>query len=222
MFAADLEVAVAYDRWFDQPWGRYAFRAETRALLAAVGDVAGRRVVDVGCGTGRFTAELELNAARVIGLDLDPSMLRVAARRVECSLLMGDASTLPFADGSFDVAVAVTLCEFVADPGRVFNQLARVTRPGGHFVVGSLNPRSLWGFANRKQLLDPPWSDARFMSRDELIGLGRRHGRASLTSALFAPEGLPGLAQMGPVLELAGRAFPFFGAFQVLSVQLPR
>jgi SAM-dependent methyltransferase len=128
---------------------------------------------------------------------------------------------LPFLDAAFDRCVAVTLCEFVSDVDGVFAELARVTRPGGRIVVGSLNPRSAWGWANRRRLQEPPWTSARFFTRGELLALGGKHGRGSLISALYAPEGMPALNRLGTVLEAVGRMAPALGAFQVLTVELP-
>jgi SAM-dependent methyltransferase len=73
-----------------------------------------------------------------------PSMLAVAVRRPHSFLALADAVALPFHDAAFDVAFAVRVCEFVDNVGQVFSELARVTRPGGRFVVGSLNPQSPW------------------------------------------------------------------------------
>ena len=148
-FSQGIESALAYDSWFDAGWGAYAFRVEARALLRAAGPVDGLGVLDVGCGTGRMTDVLARNGANVVGLDLDAAMLAVAAQRTPAPLTLGDAAALPIRDASFDVTVAVTLCEFVADVGAVFAELARVTRPGGRFVVGSLNRSSPWGWLGR-------------------------------------------------------------------------
>ncbi|HLF76024.1 MAG TPA: methyltransferase domain-containing protein [Dehalococcoidia bacterium] len=220
-FAADVKVAEAYDHWFDRGWGKYAFGIETKALLKAAGSIAGLRALDAGSGTGRFTAELVRRGAFPVGVDRDGLMLTVAKRRRSRSLVLADAGALPFADAAFDIAFAVTLCEFVDNVGQVFSELARVTRPGGRFVVGNLNPKSPWGFFNRERFRHAPWTSARFLTRQQLVKLGSQHGVASLSAALYAPENLPGAQVIGPALELLGRLAPGLGAFQVLVVDLP-
>ena len=218
-FAADIKAAEAYDRWFDRGWGKYAFRVEAKALLRAAGDLAGLRTLDLGSGTGRLTAELVDDGALPVAVDRDPSMLTVASRRSLGPRVLADARALPFADGTFDIAFAVTVCEFVDNVDAVFSELARVTRRGGRFVVGSLNPQSPWGFFNRKRFRQAPWTDARFLTRRELLDLGKQHGKASLIPALYAPENLPAPHLTGPVLEFLGRLAPAIGAFQVLVVE---
>jgi len=212
------DAVAAYDRWFDSPWGRYAFEVERATLERAVGPVDSRSVLDVGCGTGRFTAAMEQHAGSVAGVDLDPAMLAVAARRVKASLFVADAGCLPFEVATFDVTVAVTLCEFVTDPHVVVGELNRVTRPGGRIAIGALNPLSPWGVARRRRLQRPPWQTAHFFTRRELEALGRPFGRVTLHAALFAPGAIPGLGRIAPVLEGLGRACSRFGAFQVLVI----
>jgi SAM-dependent methyltransferase len=209
-----------YDRWFDTRWGRYAFTIELAAIERAAGRLDGLRVLDAGCGTGRFTAALERRAARLAGVDLDPAMLTVAARRVRAPLLAADAGEVPFRDGAFDVTIAVTVCEFTAGPAAVVAELARVTRPGGQVVIGALNRRSPWGLARHRQLRRPPWQAARFLTRRQLCALGARHGRVKLHSTLVMPGAVPGSRHAGRFLEAIGRrAFPATGAFQVLTVE---
>ena len=86
--------ASTYDRWFDIPWGRYAFNVEVGIVLEAMGSLAdGVRVLDAGCGTGRFTARLEASGASVVGLDLDPAMLDVASARTRARVSSSAMST---------------------------------------------------------------------------------------------------------------------------------
>jgi SAM-dependent methyltransferase len=220
-FVSDASSASAYDRWFDRGWGKYAFGVESRALLRAAGDLCGLRALDVGSGTGRFTAELAGAGAVPVAVDRDPSMLAVASRRSMGALVLADARALPFGDGAFDIAFAVTVCEFIDNVVQVFSELARVTRPGGRLVVGSLNPASPWGFFDRERFRHAPWTEARFLTRRELLDLGKRHGKASLFPALYAPANLPGPQLTGPVLEFLRHLAPAIGAFQVLIVERP-
>ena len=213
--------AAGYDAWFEEAWGRYAFAVEGHALLRALGSLAGVRMVDVGCGSGRFTALFEQRGARVTGVDADPAMLELASLREAGPLVAADAARLPFSDRAFDVALAATLFEFVAQPALALAEMARVTRPGGKLVIGALNVKSPWGVAHRRRLQERPWKGARFLSPAELRRLGGGYGEIRLSWALYAPGGMPGLGVLGPLLEMAGHSHPAWGAFQVLTVDLP-
>jgi SAM-dependent methyltransferase len=212
-----------YDAWFDTPWGHHAFAVESAAVRRACGDLAGRRLLDAGCGTGRFSATLVDHHTTVVGVDPDPAMLNLARTRTTAGCCARAAiEHLPFPDGAFDLTLAVTVLEFVAHPAAALAELARVTRNGGRIVIGALNPHSPWGLANRRRLRTGVWCHARFLSRSELQALGTPHGRTSLHGALYAPGVLPGLSRIGPLLETAGRAAPGWGAFQVLAIDKDR
>jgi SAM-dependent methyltransferase len=209
--------AASYDAWFERPWGRYAYRVETGAILEALGPLVDRRVLDAGCGTGRLLPTLQAAGSRAVGFDLAPDMVAFAAGRAGTPLVCADAAALPFGAGSFDAVAAVALLEFVARPADVVGELCRVTRPGGRVVVGMLNPRSPWGFSRRSSLRRPPWTGARFLDHRQLLALGRGWGRATVRGALFAPGPRSG-ARFGRVVEGIGRLFPRAGAFQVLTI----
>ncbi len=155
-----------YDDWFEQPWGRHAFAVERDALLAALGPLQGRRLVEVGCDTGRFTAALTRAGAEVTGIDVDPAMLDLAATRVDVPLLLADAHTLPLDDDTYDVAVAVTLLEHQPRP-----PAHRVRARPGH----------------------PPWSDACLHTPRQLRDQLTPHGQLRMHGALHAPGMRPGL-----------------------------
>src|SRR5438093_10529475 len=96
-------LAATYDelRPTDENWHRLL------DALVREGDLQARRVLDVGCGTGRLAAALAARGARVWGVDASPEMLAVARERVPrgVGLKLGSAEALPFADGWFERAV---------------------------------------------------------------------------------------------------------------------
>ncbi|RIK11390.1 MAG: SAM-dependent methyltransferase [Acidobacteria bacterium] len=209
--------AARYDSWFDTSWGRYAAEVEYSLVLRALKPEPLERILDAGCGTGRFSERLGEYGATVIGVDHDPNMLELAKARSR-GVALADAHRLPFESGVFDATLAVTLCEFSGDPGGVVDELARVTRPGGRVVIGLLNRNSPWGWLRRKRLKRPPWSDAVFVDAQTLRSKVGTYGTTSLTSGLFSPgTALPW--SLTRLIESAGRRLvPKRGAFQVIAM----
>ncbi|HEX8999905.1 MAG TPA: class I SAM-dependent methyltransferase, partial [Blastocatellia bacterium] len=117
-------------------------------LRWGAGDLKGKTLLDVGCGTGRFLLALGQEASRAVGIDRDAAMLDFArshtpadmAQRVEW--IKSDAAALPFLDGTFDLVIENTLLCFCHDPMSVIREMVRVCRPGGRILLGELNPSS--------------------------------------------------------------------------------
>jgi SAM-dependent methyltransferase len=107
------------------------------SLSAAVSRYAqaGDRVLDLGCGTGELTRVLAAAGLRVAGCDISRQMLLRASRdRGRCAgwvRLEPGWRRLPFASAAFDVVVAASVLEYVAEPAAVLRECARVLRPGG-------------------------------------------------------------------------------------------
>lgn len=111
-----------------------------------LGSVAGRDVLEVGCGSAPCARWLQANGARVAAFDLSAGMLRharAAARRsgIRVPLVQADAESMPFADESFDIACsAFGAVPFCSDSARVMREVARVLRPGGRWVFATTHP----------------------------------------------------------------------------------
>ncbi|WP_405106265.1 methyltransferase domain-containing protein [Micromonospora sp. NBC_01405] len=117
---------------------------ESEARL--LGDVAGRRVLEVGAGAAAVARWLATAGARPVALDLSIGMLRHAAAAADRSgvrvpLVQADALALPFADAAFDTAcTAFGAIPFVADSAAVMREVFRVLRPGGRWVFSVTHP----------------------------------------------------------------------------------
>jgi SAM-dependent methyltransferase len=131
-----------YEAWYHSPRGRWIAGREFALLQALLPAQAGDRLLDVGCGTGHFSRRFQAAGLRVTGLDPDPAMLAFArAQAGGVHYLQGRSERLPFVDGEFDYAAAITSLCFVADPQRALAELWRVSRHG--VVLGLLNRHSL-------------------------------------------------------------------------------
>jgi demethylmenaquinone methyltransferase / 2-methoxy-6-polyprenyl-1,4-benzoquinol methylase len=134
----------------DRSWRRRAARA--------TGITPGGSALDVACGSGKLTAQLDRLAGpggRVVGIDFSPQMLEVARRdHPGIEFLEGDALALPFGDGSFDASTIAFGLRNLADPVRGLREMRRVVKPGGRSVVLEFvrPPKNLVGGAYRLYL----------------------------------------------------------------------
>lgn len=124
----------AYERrQLDIPRERYLRAHWTHRVEAAIAEhCRGPRVLDLGCGYGRYTRVIP--APCVVGLDMTQRWLDHGHRHGVENAVRGDAHRLPFADDTFDALVSVGLMEYVDRP-RVLAEISRVLKPGGPAVL---------------------------------------------------------------------------------------
>lgn len=121
------------------------------ADIRLLGDVRGKRVLEVGCGAAMCSRWLAGEGADPVAFDLSAGMLRHARRGADetgvvVPLLQADAQHLPFVDAAFDLAfTAFGAIQFAADSARIMTEVARVLRPGGRWVFATSHP-TRWSF----------------------------------------------------------------------------
>lgn len=130
----------------DLLWCPEGLREKEAGLLGEASQLIGKRILEVGCGSAPASRWLATVGARPVAFDLSGGMLRHAARAnartgIDVPLVQADATALPFANESFDLAVsAFGAIAFVAEPELVMRAVYRVLRPGGRFVWSTNHP----------------------------------------------------------------------------------
>jgi ubiquinone/menaquinone biosynthesis C-methylase UbiE len=132
-----------------------------------LGDLNGRRVLDVGCGKGRFARIFHEQEPRaeIWGLDISEEMLRYVPSAIHTRA--GSMTELPFPDAWFDAAYATESLEHAVEIERAVAELCRLVKPGGRIAIIDKNAEQ-WG-----KLETPEWE--RWFTRKELERLLKRH-----------------------------------------------
>jgi SAM-dependent methyltransferase len=141
---------VAGPRWVASPGFRERRNQESLALLLAhLGDVTGKSVLEIGCGTGALTQPLAAavgERGRIVAVDISEPMLGAARQRVaehglhNVSLFLGDAQVFNFEPAAFDLATSRMGVMFFADPAAAFRNIRGALKPGGRLVFACWAP----------------------------------------------------------------------------------
>ncbi|WP_322512237.1 class I SAM-dependent methyltransferase [Chloroflexus sp.] len=157
----DQQLAAAIDPWLQHMKWRRDFAAWRERRLqqeryqderlararAAIGDLRGAQVLDLGAGMGGFAVAAALAGARVTACEYNPAycrIIRLRAARYDLRLPIINAAGegLPLPSAAFDLVVAWDVLEHVQDPVAVLREIARVLRPGGHALITAINRRA--------------------------------------------------------------------------------
>jgi SAM-dependent methyltransferase len=126
---------------FAEHWSGLAAPAQ-RAVADALRLRDGMRVLDVGCGAGRFCALAASRGARVSGLDGAPAMIEIASRTAPgADLCVGPLDQLPWPDATFDAVTGFNSLQFAGDPVAALREWSRVAKPGGLIAISVWGPR---------------------------------------------------------------------------------
>jgi ubiquinone/menaquinone biosynthesis C-methylase UbiE len=152
-----------------------------------LGSLTGKRVLDIGCGKGRFLRVFREQepGAEYWGLDLSEEMLRFVPPEIHTR--RGSMTELPFEDAFFDAAYATESLEHAVEIGRAVAEMCRVVKPGGRIAIIDKNA------AARGRLKTPEWE--KWFGRKELERLLARHCRQVSSRPIsywedVAPDGL--------------------------------
>lgn len=136
------DVAELYDSRYNERRGKAYYRHISRHVLARI--PPGKRILDLGCGTGLFLRAYEERGGYGIGLDISRGMLEKA--RVRCTagdVTLGNAEVLPFRNESFDAVTSLLAFSYVPRPEQLLSEAWRVLCPGGSLAICTLGKHFL-------------------------------------------------------------------------------
>lgn len=196
-FVFDQQASAKQENWYATEAGQACFELQSRLILGLMKPKAQERVLDVGCGSGRYLEVYARQGLLASGLDPSRRMLELARRRLgeRAALTFGRAEDLPFSDNEFDIVSLITVLEFASDPAQALAEAVRVAR--SRVVLGVLNSASLNALQIRLRSLfkDSLYDKARFFTPWELEAmLGPVADRDSLkrsTVLLLPPSMAP-------------------------------
>lgn len=219
MHHASVSVRDTWER--GDPYERYVGRWSRRVaprFLAWLGLPSRQRWLDVGCGTGALCGAIGEHCAPRLLAGVEPSegFLGTARQRLgdQADLRSGNAASLPFEDGAFDVVVSGLVLNFVPDPRAALAEMRRVSSPGGCIAA------YVWDYAGKMELMRAFWDAAAGLdSRAGALDEGIRFPlcRAEALEQLFASAGLRDVATTALDIPTPFASFddywePFLGA----------
>ncbi len=104
-----------------------------KAIGVLAEELQGRRVLEIGVGTGRYAVPLQKSGVRVVGVDIAPKMVERGLEKGLRDVVFADGARLPFRDGSFDAATSNHVLHLVPDWQTVLREVERVLRPRGSY-----------------------------------------------------------------------------------------
>ncbi len=121
--------AKYYEKIFSLPLMKRVEQAEVSKIVS-LSEVAGKSVLDIGCGCGKFLKLWkDVGASTVVGMDFSKSMLGQAKQKSNF-LLMGDAFKIPFKDNSFDLVTCIGVANYYRNVEALLKEISRVSRNG--------------------------------------------------------------------------------------------
>jgi len=151
-------------------------------------DLTGATVLDLGCGTGRFSQRAHERGAQVMSVDISQALARLARGRTQALAVAADASAIPLPSGRFEIIVSSEMLEHLEQPEQGIREIARVLAPGGRVILTTPNRRWLWlvGLATRLKLR-PFAGYENFLGFQELRALFEKYGLQVETHRGFHP-----------------------------------
>jgi ubiquinone/menaquinone biosynthesis C-methylase UbiE len=142
---ADLNYFDNIGELFDAYMNEYDVQRRLHLVFSVLlnnTDLRGKTVLEVGCGTGRFSQRIVELGGNLTVVDIGKNLVQAVCTKLGCQGLAADACALPIEDNRFDVVISSECIEHTLDPAGAIREMCRVCKPGG--IVCLTTPNKLW------------------------------------------------------------------------------
>jgi len=186
-------IAADYDSWYITDLGRAVDQVENE-LLQSMFTPNGDKVLEIGCGTGLYTARLAAKGLKVTALDISGRMMVKAKERLKslgltAEWINADVTEVLDQLETYNGILSVTALEFIPNPEEVLKKLYAHLEPGGCLVIGIIAGDSPWSELYNSKAKENPesvFARARFYSEEEIRNW-KLDGMFELGKCLFFP-----------------------------------
>lgn len=219
--AFDINMTKEYERWFLTPSGMYVDDKEKECVLMAMRFKRGERMLNIGCGTGRYIEYFKALGIHAHGVEPVPELAKVAGQKHEVGVervTEAPYERLPFEDNSYDSAVFITTFEFAEDKVRALKEALRVAKD--KVGIGFLNRNSLNNFFKAKERR-AIYRESNQMTQKEIMehvreALGDKKAEITMRYTIYLPVNIGHIVYIADdLLEKTGLPFGSFGMIAI-------
>jgi len=181
------QIAREYDKWYQTPLGKQIDEWEKQLFLRHLKKLKTKNILEIGAGTGHWTSFFSDNNFSVTGIDIAGRMLEQAKQKniAGATFIEALAEDLPFEKESIDNVVAVTALEFVKDRHKAIEEIYRILKPAGYFIIGGLNAL---GALQQERQNDPVFKKAEFFTPESLYKVLEKFGMPYIEGCVYMPN----------------------------------
>ena len=150
---------------------------EQPATLSLLRKVKGKKILDLGCGTGIYARILKKRGAKVQGIDISPKMIEIARQNVKgVDFRIGSVYNLPYKSGTFDIVLASLVVHYFGNLNKALKEIRRVLKKNGVFIFSSDNPvmaatRGIKGKPRRYRVFGNYFKEGKFYKHWPRVGI---------------------------------------------------
>jgi ubiquinone/menaquinone biosynthesis C-methylase UbiE len=178
------DIAKDYDNYYKKKSGRTVDRIEKDTFTSFLKKLPRGNLLELGCGTGHWTAYFSGEGFKVTAIDTSETMLQIAKEKNIGNAIFqkADAADLPYTAHSFPVIATITMLEFVNNINEVLDEIDRVLKPGGTLLAGCLNELSELG---KNKINSKVYRHGHFFTPEEIEQLLSRFGHPQINYGVY-------------------------------------